>query len=297
MIIDISTEGGGGRGIHKFLFFLKKINNNYELNNIENNNNSKIIFRAKWFCQEKYWNNKPKKYIYWSGESYPPPKSEFETKSLYIITHIDPLLNSLYIPYFLYSPYLYQDRYHKNSNRKYLIAYCHRNIVKEREEIFNLFVEKSSEEICHSLSGACGNYPKTKIKSIGGGWGSKILIDTYKDYKFVIAMENKIVDGYITEKILNAFASGAIPIFWGSNKVKEFFNEKAFINVNDFKSFEGCVDYCINLSDEQISKMQNEPIYTNNELVNIFNENFEKNKNGTNQVLNDYVQKVKEFIQ
>ena len=46
---------------------------------------------------------------------------------------------------------------------------------------------------------------KIRATLIEGDWQSDDLIETYSKYKFVFAMENKCVPGYVTEKILNAF--------------------------------------------------------------------------------------------
>ena len=100
--------------------------------------------------------------------------------------------------------------------------------------------------------------------------------------------------GYVTEKIVNAFYSGAIPIYWGSDNIKEFFNEKAFINVDDFNSFDECIDYILNLSDEDREKMVNEPIYTNSELINLINDEF--NMKNENKILENYLNQIKVFL-
>jgi len=42
-------------------------------------------------------------------------------------------------------------------------------------------------------------------------------------------MENTKSIGYVTEKILYAFMSGAIPIYYGSNDIFNIFNKDAFI--------------------------------------------------------------------
>lgn len=42
-------------------------------------------------------------------------------------------------------------------------------------------------------------------------------------------MENSKKDGYITEKMFNAFLSGAIPIWYGTKGIFEMFNQDAFI--------------------------------------------------------------------
>ena len=51
----------------------------------------------------------------------------------------------------------------------------------------------------------------------------------YSNYRFALVMENTLRDGYITEKIVNAFIGGAIPIWYGTRQVFDFFNKKAFI--------------------------------------------------------------------
>jgi hypothetical protein len=176
------------------------------------------------------------------------------------------------------------------------LAYCNSNKIAQREYIFNIFVEKTSVDVCHAYGNCCGKYTKTKRTQVPGNWHSDQLIDTYKDYKFVLAMENKMVDGYVTEKIINAFYSGAIPIYWGSSNITEFFNKDAFINVSDFKTFEECVDHVIRMTDDTINMMRSQPIYnTENHLCNLMNDTF--NSTTDNVVLNKYVEILKEYIE
>ena len=49
-----------------------------------------------------------------------------------------------------------------------------------------------------------------------------------------MAIENSYHEGYITEKIMLPFMAGSIPIYYGSNKIKELFNDKSFFYVNDY---------------------------------------------------------------
>ena len=49
------------------------------------------------------------------------------------------------------------------------------------------------------------------------------MIDVFKNYRFVLAVENTQVYYYITEKIMIAFLSGAIPIYWGDKNIYEHF--------------------------------------------------------------------------
>lgn len=54
-------------------------------------------------------------------------------------------------------------------------------------------------------------------------------IESCRDYAFSIAIEN-IKDGYyFTEKIIDCFLSGTIPIYWGSPYITEVFNKDGII--------------------------------------------------------------------
>lgn len=66
-------------------------------------------------------------------------------------------------------------------------------------------------------------------------------LEFQKRYKFSLTCENSSFKGYATEKIVDAFAAGTIPIYWGDPDIKELFNEKAFINCLDYASDEELV--------------------------------------------------------
>ena len=275
MSITIGSEGHGKWGGKVINYILKKIN--YIDIQYTNSADCDVIISSHFVNGEQQWNTQKKRYIYWSGESGIPEKNKNEQISLYVLSSFQNIINFLYIPFCLYSSYLYKDRKYENTDRKYVIAYCNSHKVPEREEMFNLFVEKVGIELCHSHGKCYGNYPETN-KQIKGSWDNITLIDTYKDYKFVIAMENCRKDGYVTEKILNAFYSGAIPIYWGSSNINDLFNPNAFINVNNFNSFDECVHYAINMSQEKITEMTNEKIYNEtNDIINLMNPNYHNN--------------------
>lgn len=49
------------------------------------------------------------------------------------------------------------------------------------------------------------------------------------DYMFSVAIENDTYDTYFTEKILDCFATGTIPIYMGTLKICDFFNSKGIL--------------------------------------------------------------------
>jgi len=63
-----------------------------------------------------------------------------------------------------------------------------------------------------------------------------------------MAFENTDTKGYITEKIMNVFLAGAVPIYWGTEDVKEVFNPESFVFAGDFQDFSALAEYVIDLS-------------------------------------------------
>jgi hypothetical protein len=55
-----------------------------------------------------------------------------------------------------------------------------------------------------------------------------------KQYKFSIAYENSRDPGYTTEKIVDAFAAGTVPIYWGDPGIRQEFNPAAFVCADDY---------------------------------------------------------------
>lgn len=53
------------------------------------------------------------------------------------------------------------------------------------------------------------------------------------DYMFSICIENDNYGDYFTEKILDCFATGTIPIYWGCDNIGDFFDENGIIKLTD----------------------------------------------------------------
>ena len=96
-----------------------------------------------------------------------------------------------------------------------------------------------------------------------------IKIDFQKLCKFTLCFESTKHEGFVTEKITDAFYSDTIPIYYGSSTVKQIFNPKAFINVSDYESFEDAINYIIKLdqNDELYINMLRQPIFNNTKFI------------------------------
>jgi hypothetical protein len=75
--------------------------------------------------------------------------------------------------------------------------------------------------------------------------GSVARRDWLRRHKFYMAFENSEVPGWTTERIIDAFAAGCVPVYWGDPTVGEQFNRQAFIHRRDFASDEACIEHIL----------------------------------------------------
>jgi len=81
----------------------------------------------------------------------------------------------------------------------------------------------------------------------------KSKFDVMPEYKFCLCPENSIYSGYTTEKLLDAYAGGTVPIYSGDLGKDHDFNSNAFINYYDTQDTEG-VTQSIKKCDEDDSR-------------------------------------------
>lgn len=167
----------------------------------------------------------------------------------------------------------------------YLLFNQYRNILKLaltkhndksnymiRDKFCNMVVSNGltneRNEFFHKLSGYKQVDSGGKIlNNVGGPVKSKL--EFQKQYKFSLAFENSCSNGYTTEKIIDAFASGGIPIYWGDPKIKEIFNPKSFINANDFENYDELIRHIkkIDNDDKLFLDMVKEPAFINQKYL------------------------------
>lgn len=57
------------------------------------------------------------------------------------------------------------------------------------------------------------------------------LLRAFGDYRYSVVVENMQHDRYFTEKIINCFVTGTIPIYWGARRIGDFFDERGILAV------------------------------------------------------------------
>ena len=93
----------------------------------------------------------------------------------------------------------------------------------------NLFFDKLSQYKVVDSGGSFRN-------NVGGSVGDKI--EFLSHYKFSICMENSKTQGYISEKLVDCFEAGTIPIYFGDDTILELLNNKSYIHVKNEEEFD-----------------------------------------------------------
>lgn len=91
-------------------------------------------------------------------------------------------------------------------------------------------------------------------------------LDCLKDYCFQIVIENSVSDTYFTEKIIDCFATGTIPIYRGTKNITKFFNGNGIILFDDYNELPGILE---SLSFDKYNSMINY-VSENFKLVDTF---------------------------
>jgi hypothetical protein len=116
---------------------------------------------------------------------------------------------------------------------------------------------------------------------------SEEYINFLSKYKFIICFENSKFGTYITEKIINPYLAGIIPIYWGTHHSTKIFNEDSFLLLEDESdlSFQKLLKKIIELDKNNDKYLE----YVNNKILNLnyFLDNYtiDKIANNINKIL------------
>lgn len=114
------------------------------------------------------------------------------------------------------------------SKRQKFCAFIQRKPVRHREDFVKRLMRYKQVD-CAGQSLRNTRPPEAHFRWLKFR-GAKLKL--LEDYMLCICFENGQGNGYVTEKITDAFMAGCIPIYWGDQGVVRDFNPKAFINAN-----------------------------------------------------------------
>ena len=120
------------------------------------------------------------------------------------------------------------------------------------------------------------------VVSYGGG--HKKLdekVDGLRDYHFSIAIENSVADAYFTEKVIDCFLTGTVPIYWGTHWIEEFFDPAGILRFNTMTD----LHTILNDLDESLYHRMKAAITSNFERAKLFD-------TGENWMLGEFLERL-----
>lgn len=107
--------------------------------------------------------------------------------------------------------------------------------IYNKTKLLSMITSNKKITIGHNKRFDIINQYKTKIDLFGRGFKEiKDKEEGLCDYMFSFAIENDNYDTYFSEKILDCFATGTIPIYWGTKKITNYFDGDGIIFLEDF---------------------------------------------------------------
>jgi hypothetical protein len=78
-----------------------------------------------------------------------------------------------------------------------------------------------------------GRYKNNIGYTVPGSYHEQPILDFYKQYRVVLALENNNCEHYMTEKITNPLRAGTVPVYYGSPRIREFINPKRMVQIQE----------------------------------------------------------------
>ena len=134
------------------------------------------------------------------------------------------------------------------------------------------------------------------------------------NYKFSLAFENSSTSGYCTEKLIQSFAAGTIPIYWGDYSLIDGYNIESFIFIESKTDVDLAINKIIEIdnNENEYMKMLRAPIFMDPNIYekrkeeltkwlidiieNSFMGQYRRNKYGYIQVYSQNYERSLEFL-
>ena len=247
-------------GFYEKLFLHTKLRN-FEITNDINKGN--VLLEAgmpNTYTLEKKWKYK----INFIGEPQLPEVENYDV----VLTGVNNLRNVVDLP--LSVAYIHcNDFLPKLFNRK----------ISEPKQFCSFIVTNHKCKVRNKIFEVLNQYKK--VNSMGrfaNNVGYNIHYDYWTDnylnvignHKFMICCENTKMETYSTEKIVNPYLAGIIPIYWGSSNVKNIFNPDSMLFLEDEtdESFDKLINRVIELDNDDVKYLEfiNRPIFTSQNI-------------------------------
>ncbi|MFA5766636.1 MAG: glycosyltransferase family 10 [Candidatus Paceibacterota bacterium] len=110
--------------------------------------------------------------------------------------------------------------------------------IHQKRQLVSIVASDKTQTSGHRLRHAIINrYPH--ISSFGPRYRAiQYKEDALIDFMFSVVVENSKFDDYFTEKLIDCFAVGTIPIYWGTKNVERYFDIGGIFTFNDLNDLD-----------------------------------------------------------
>ena len=140
--------------------------------------------------------------------------------------------------------------------------------VYDKDKLLSIIASQKNDTVGHKLRHQAikSIISKTTNFDIFGRAYNPIdyKLEALKNYAFSIVIENSKSDYYFTEKLIDSFMTGTVPIYWGCPSIGNFFNLNGILVFNDIN------DLLLIINSLSFEKY--------NLMLGAINENYEKAK-------------------
>lgn len=173
----------------------------------------------------------------------------------FVLTWNDDLVDNKRVFKFMYPFYFYRtDRYLEFDQKKLLVnisgnksSNLNGELYSERKRVIEFFDGDNGFELYGS------GWEKENFKSYKGLAKSKA--SEYSRFKFALCLENMTnIKGYITEKILDCFCSGIVPIYLGASNMCDYIPDDCYIHYDKFANLEELKFFLENMEKEDYER-------------------------------------------
>jgi hypothetical protein len=117
--------------------------------------------------------------------------------------------------------------------------------IHEKTKNFSIIAsgkqQHEGHKLRHQIIAGAGN----NIDVFGGGYNPlDNKIDGLKDYRYHFCIENIKRDYWFTEKLIDCFVTGTIPIYWGCPSIGDFFNTDGMLIFDNISELPELLKQC-----------------------------------------------------
>lgn len=136
--------------------------------------------------------------------------------------------------------------------------------VYEKTKLVNILLSHKQITDGHRLRHQIvKQFPDVETYGNGSNRSFEYKEEVLAPYMFSIVIENSKIDDYFSEKLLDCFAVGTIPIYWGTNNIGNYFDTDGIISFNSLEE----LNNILNTLSYDLYQSKLNSIFSNNQLL------------------------------